>query len=107
MMTLVPQELVKAAVKALKAGHEGLAKSLKERLDLDKDLTADEKADLRQRAEDLYANRGYDGDDIEIDDEPSFSIGDDGVWVSAWLWVANEAKEETDGDSEEDDDGWQ
>lgn len=26
-------------------------------------------------------------DDIEIDDEPMLSIADDGVWVSAWVWV--------------------
>ena len=26
-------------------------------------------------------------DDLEIDDEPLLSVADDGVWVSAWIWV--------------------
>ncbi len=25
--------------------------------------------------------------DIEVDDEPMLSIADEGVWVSAWVWV--------------------
>ena len=25
--------------------------------------------------------------DVEIDDEPVLSVVDDGVWVSAWVWV--------------------
>lgn len=25
--------------------------------------------------------------DIEVDDEPTLNIADDGVWVSAWVWV--------------------
>lgn len=27
---------------------------------------------------------------IEIDDDPDFSQGDDGVWISAWVWVPEE-----------------
>ena len=27
------------------------------------------------------------GDDLEVDDDPLVSIGDDGAFVSAWLWV--------------------
>ena len=26
-------------------------------------------------------------DDLEIDNEPQTSEGDDGVWVQAWVWV--------------------
>ena len=25
--------------------------------------------------------------DVEIDDEPVLSVADEGVWVSAWVWV--------------------
>ena len=27
------------------------------------------------------------GHDVEIDDEPVLSVADEGVWVSAWVWV--------------------
>lgn len=43
---------------------------------------ADEHADTIEAARARYAT-----DDIEIDDQPSVSIGDDGVWVSAWVFV--------------------
>lgn len=36
----------------------------------------------------LYAE-GSDND-IEIDDTTMLSVGDDGAWVGAWLWVSNE-----------------
>ena len=36
------------------------------------------------------ARAGYGSDDVEVDDEPYFSDGGDGVWVSAWLWVRTE-----------------
>jgi hypothetical protein len=29
-------------------------------------------------------------DETEIDDEPLLSRGDDGAFVSAWVWVSNE-----------------
>ena len=29
-------------------------------------------------------------DDVEIDDNAGFSYGEDGVWVQAWVWVAND-----------------
>ena len=28
--------------------------------------------------------------DLEIDDEPQISIAEDGAWIGAWVWVANE-----------------
>ncbi|MFO0452698.1 MAG: hypothetical protein ACK52I_29265 [Pseudomonadota bacterium] len=31
----------------------------------------------------------FDADDIEIDDTPGVSDTDNGVWVSAWVWVPN------------------
>jgi len=35
------------------------------------------------------ARAQYCNDDCEIDDEPYLSVADEGVWVSAWVWVAN------------------
>ncbi len=35
------------------------------------------------------ANDAYGTDDIEIDDEPATSEADNGVWVAAWVWIAN------------------
>ena len=29
----------------------------------------------------------FESDDISIDDDPIVAVADDGVWVSAWLWV--------------------
>ena len=36
-------------------------------------------------------------DELEIDDAPLLSDGEDGCWVSAWVWVPREAAEEIDG----------
>ena len=33
------------------------------------------------------ARAKYESEDLEIDDKPSFSRGDKGCWVSAWVWV--------------------
>jgi hypothetical protein len=35
------------------------------------------------------ARETYCDDETEIDDEPLVSLGDDGGWVSAWVWVRN------------------
>ena len=37
------------------------------------------------RARELYCQRS--DNNIEIDDTPKLSHGDDGVWVQAWVWV--------------------
>lgn len=34
------------------------------------------------------------GDDLEIDDKPVVSRGDDGAWVQAWVWVPYPEQEE-------------
>ncbi|TBR75368.1 MAG: hypothetical protein EPN64_13070 [Burkholderiaceae bacterium] len=39
------------------------------------------------------ARKTHANDDLEIDDEPMISEGDDGVWVSAWVWVPIEKEE--------------
>ena len=43
----------------------------------------------------IAAARGrYESDDLEIDDDPIVSIGENGVWVGAWVWVGREADHE-------------
>ena len=42
-------------------------------------------ADAIEDARKAYAQNS--DDDIEIDDDPLISDGDDGTWVSAWVWV--------------------
>lgn len=42
------------------------------------------------------ARSNYATDDIEIDDDPLLSIADEGVWVSAWVWVPTESEPEED-----------
>ncbi len=32
----------------------------------------------------------YESDDVNIDNDAYISQGDDGCWVSAWVWVQNE-----------------
>jgi hypothetical protein len=31
----------------------------------------------------------YTSDNIEIDDNPALSVGEDGIWVQAWVHVSN------------------
>jgi hypothetical protein len=35
-------------------------------------------------------------DDLEIDEKPYLSVGEGGVWVSAWIWVPTPTNEELD-----------
>jgi len=35
------------------------------------------------------ARKDYANDDVEIDDNAKTSETDDGVWVSAWVWLKN------------------
>lgn len=50
---------------------------------------AAEHADAIEQAREQYAD-----DDLEIDDNPTVSPTDEGVWVSAWVWVPNSETEE-------------
>ena len=36
-------------------------------------------------------------DDIEIDDDPVLSVADDGVWVSAWIWIPTPERAQEEG----------
>lgn len=45
-------------------------------------------------AEDIKRARQLVSDDLEIDDDPMVSVGDRGVWVSAWVWAPLPTEEE-------------
>jgi hypothetical protein len=60
-----------------------------ERLNVSDDLTPEQRQKAHAEASALYAS-----DDIEIDDEPEFSRGEDGIWVQGWLWVADDDEDE-------------
>ena len=45
------------------------------------------RTDRATYAEQIEKARGQTSDDLEIDDNPEVSAGDDGVWVQAWVWV--------------------
>ena len=45
------------------------------------------RADRALYAEEIERARDQANDDLEIDDNPEVSAGDDGVWVQAWVWV--------------------
>lgn len=45
---------------------------------------------LTDEAARAVAQRRYCTDDVEIDGNANTSYGEDGVWVQAWVWVAND-----------------
>lgn len=49
--------------------------------------TEEELTALRDAANEEYCYRS--DNDVEVDDEPHFSRGEDGTWVSGWLWIAD------------------
>jgi len=68
---------VEAALRELDAGNlENVRATLREAL-----FNKAEPA-LREAA-----NQEWGSDDREIDDETPVSVGDDGVWVAAWVWM--------------------
>ena len=42
---------------------------------------------FRNRAKELYHEEG----EIEVDNDARVSIGDDGAYVAAWVWVPSQA----------------
>jgi len=36
-----------------------------------------------------HAIRIYGNEDVDFDDNPSYSVSDEGVFVMAWVWVSN------------------
>ena len=43
----------------------------------------------------IEARDRYASDDIDIDDAPKVSRGENGAFVAAWVWVADPPKEES------------
>jgi hypothetical protein len=77
-----------AEVKALKSAVEGCREAIDER----ETFAAEIEAAREEYTQDTSCS-------VEIDDDPVLSVADDGVWVSAWVWV-----QRTDcGQDEEDD----
>lgn len=62
---------------------------LRDRLDVE--LTQLHKDRAVYNAEVLRARR-LTTDELEIDDDPLLSIADEGVWVSAWMWIETETE---------------
>ena len=51
-------------------------------------LSIDERCEARVAyADQIGEARRQANDELEIDDYPEVSAGDDGVWVQAWVWV--------------------
>lgn len=42
------------------------------------------------------ARSNYANDEVEVDDVPLLSVAEDGVWVSAWVWVPIEQDDPND-----------
>ena len=43
---------------------------------------------LIERAKEEYAHGS--SDNVEVDEEAAMSVGDDGTWVMAWVWLATD-----------------
>lgn len=84
------EELARDLVKRLKetAMHESHYAALETRLN---EIAAEREAyaDEVDRAHDIHGS-----DDVSVDAEPILSVSDEGVWVSAWVWVPNDGKED-------------
>lgn len=90
---------------------ETLARALVEKLEARHDVDLSDYAQLKSWLDETAQERldfpnivewaseiwcfGNDGE-IEIDDDPFLSVGCDGVWVSAWVWVPNSKMEDDD-----------
>lgn len=55
---------------------------------------------LRELARDQALSFG-DGNDCEIDDDARTSEGDEGTWVSGWVWVADSLRTDEPEESDE------
>ncbi len=87
------RDIIIAALKA--AGKDNLASQFAEKFESEEDEET-----YIDRAKEKYA---YGSDnDIEIEENGTLSVADDGVWVPAWVWLANEEDEDADDEEEED-----
>lgn len=60
-------------------------------------LTQGEVLELLHQYGDKYPDYAADvatNDDLEVDDSPLYSYGEDGVWVSAWVFVRHPETED-------------
>lgn len=80
MFINVTDDHARALIQAVDNGHVGLESLLETYRFMTK--SAADNQDHIARARGYYTN-----DDVEIDDEPCVSRGDEGTWVNAWLWV--------------------
>lgn len=80
-----------AVLSATKEGAELVekAKSAVEQYEKDRQ-------DVEAYAAEIEAARQECNDDLEIDDTPLLSVADEGVWVSAWVYVKTVAEESGD-----------
>lgn len=92
MMTYGPaNRLYLAAVKTLAAVNGGLGELPD--AELEELKGAIEKCETAIKDRTIYAaeikgvREVYCSDEIEIDDDPVTSASDEGVWVSAWVWM--------------------
>lgn len=93
LMTYSPTNDLYKAASALLAGLGAVPEFTPELVALQKAVeSCREEIDNRETfaAEIQRARDDYTMDsscDVEIDDEPVLSVSDEGVWVSAWVWV--------------------
>jgi hypothetical protein len=70
------------------ATHTGIAEASQLVHEIDDCLRFKATPEEVERARDKYALGS--SDNIEIDDDAQTSPTDDGTWVQAWVWLANE-----------------
>ena len=92
MMTYGPaNNLFQAATTALAAVNSGLGDlpdAVKEALTRALEECEGAVKDRQAYASEIEkAREKYATDEVEIDDDPVTSAGDEGVWVSAWVWM--------------------
>ena len=86
------QELITAARAIVAQAPEGMQKLESALGRVDSALE-----DQANCAEDIKRARALASNELEIDDAPMVSIGDQGVWVSAWVWAPSPTEEESSG----------
>ena len=94
------EKLARDVIAAWEAGqqHAGPIDALKAHLDeISSDRTAH--GSVITTAREDYAD--FSNNDIEIDDEPFLSVGEEGIWVSAWVYVSTLSEDEEEEEEED------
>lgn len=92
---------VRVSINAIQAGY-ALAQAVLAGGENAMKLAQELKADVERLSGESVAHGGaieaarseYANDDLEIDDQPILSIGDEGIWVNAWVWVPTKSDED-------------